>query len=163
MPSTLPFERGRLDQNFSNGTNTSIENYLTYTRDFGDHNIQAMAGYSFQETFGRYRAWSIGLFAPTGVEPRYNPGLGQELNMVDNKPSGWAQINELQSFFGRANYSYKNKMLFTATIRSDGSSKFGENKKYGTFPSFAAGWRISEEEFMKSLPFSNLKLRAGWG
>jgi iron complex outermembrane receptor protein len=163
MPSTLPFERGRLDQNFSNGTNTIIENYLTYTRDFGDHNIQAMAGYSFQETFGRYRAWSIGLFAPTGVEPRYNPGLGQELNMVDNKPSGWAQINELQSFFGRANYSYKNKMLFTATIRSDGSSKFGENKKYGTFPSFAAGWRISEEEFMKSLPFSNLKLRAGWG
>jgi iron complex outermembrane receptor protein len=163
MPSTLPFERGRLDQNFSNGTNTIIENYLTYTRDFGDHNIQAMAGYSFQETFGRYRAWSIGLFAPTGVEPRYNPGLGQELNMVDNKPSGWAQINELQSFFGRANYSYKNKMLFTATLRSDGSSKFGENKKYGTFPSFAAGWRITEEEFMKSLPFSNLKLRAGWG
>lgn len=163
MPSTLPFERGRLDQNFSNGTNTIIENYLTYTRDFGDHNIQAMAGYSYQETSGRYRAWSIGLFAPTGVEPRYNPGLGQELNMVDNKPSGWAQINELQSFFGRANYSYKNKVLFTATLRSDGSSKFGENKKYGTFPSFAAGWRISEEEFMKSLPFSNLKLRAGWG
>lgn len=162
-PSTLPFERGRLDQNYSSGRNTIIENYLTYNQDFGDHNLSAMAGYSYQETFGRWRAWSIGLFAPTGVEPRYNPGLGQELNLVDNKPSGWAQINELQSFFGRANYNYKNKLLFTATVRSDGSSKFGENKKYGTFPSFAAGWRVTEESFMKSLPFTNLKLRAGWG
>jgi len=163
MPSTLPFERGRLDQNYSNGRNTIIENYLTYNHDFGNHNLSAMAGYSYQETYGRWRAWSIGLFAPTGVEPRYNPGLGQELNLVDNKPSGWAQINELQSFFGRANYNYKNKLLFTATVRSDGSSKFGENKKYGTFPSFAAGWRVTEEPFMKSLPFTNLKLRAGWG
>lgn len=163
MPSSIPYERGRLDQNFTNGRSTVFESYLTYNRTFGVHNFSAMGGYSYQETFGRYRAWSIGLFAPTGVEPRYNPGLGQELTMVDNKPSGWAQINELQSFFGRANYSYKDKILLTATVRADGSSKFGDNRKYGTFPSFAAGWRLSEEEFMKSLPFSNLKLRAGWG
>jgi iron complex outermembrane receptor protein len=163
IPSTLPYERGRLDQNFSNGRNTMIENYLTWTQDYGNHNISVLGGHSYQETYGRYRAWSIGLFAPTGVEPINNPGLGQELTMVDNKPNGWAQINELQSFFGRANYSFKGKLLFTATVRSDGSSKFGDNRKYGTFPSFAGGWRISEEPFMKSLPFSNLKLRAGWG
>ncbi len=53
--------------------------------------------------------------------------------------------------------------MLTATVRADGSSKFGENNKYGIFPSFAAGWRISEESFMESSPFSNLKLRAGWG
>ncbi len=53
--------------------------------------------------------------------------------------------------------------MITGTVRADGSSKFGENNKYGTFPSFAAGWRISQESFMGSLPFSNLKLRAGWG
>jgi len=163
MPSTIPFERGRLEQSFSNGRNTIIENYLTYTRDFGDHNFSVLAGHSYQETFGRWRGWSIDLFSPTGVEPHYNPGLGSELDLVDNKPGGWASINELQSFFGRANYSFKGKILLTATVRADGSSKFGDNKKYGVFPSFAAGWRISDEPFMKSTPFTNLKLRAGWG
>ncbi|MBV5313869.1 MAG: TonB-dependent receptor [Prolixibacteraceae bacterium] len=163
MPSTIPFERGRLEQSFSNGRNTMIENYLTYTRDFGDHNFSVLAGHSYQETFGRWRGWSIDLFSPTGVEPHYNPGLGSELDLVDNKPGGWASINELQSFFGRANYSFKGKILLTATVRADGSSKFGDNKKYGVFPSFAAGWRISDEPFMKSSPFTNLKLRAGWG
>lgn len=163
MPNTLPFERGRLEQSFSNGRNTLIENYLTYTHNFGDHNLSFLAGHSYQNSFDRWRKWSIDLFAPTGVEPHYNPGLGQEIDLVDNKPEGWASKNELQSFFGRANYSYKGKILFTATVRADGSSKFGANNKYGVFPSFAAGWRISEEEFMKSLPFSNLKIRAGWG
>ena len=163
MPSTIPFERGRLEQSFSNGRNTIIENYLTYTRAFGDHNLSVLAGHSYQETFGRWRGWSIDLFSPTGVEPHYNPGLGSELDLVDNKPGGWASINELQSFFGRANYSFKGKILLTATVRADGSSKFGDNRKYGVFPSFAAGWRISDEPFMKSSPFTNLKLRAGWG
>jgi len=163
MPSTVPFERGRLDQGFSNGNNTLIENYLTYTHNFGIHTLSLLAGHSYQKSFDRWRKWSIDLFSPTGVEPRYNPALGSELDLVDNKPEGWATKNELQSFFGRANYSYKDRILLTATVRADGSSKFGSNNKYGIFPSFAAGWRISEEKFMKSLPFSNLKLRAGWG
>src|SRR5690606_22128956 len=71
--------------------------------------------------------------------------------------------NELQSFFGRVNYGFRDRYLFTATVRADGSSKFGANNKYGTFPSFALGWRISEESFMQSSPFNDLKLRAGWG
>jgi hypothetical protein len=82
---------------------------------------------------------------------------------VLNQPGGFATINELQSFFGRASYGFKDKYLLTATLRVDGSSKFGSNNKYGSFPSFSAGWRISEESFMKSSPFSELKLRAGWG
>jgi iron complex outermembrane receptor protein len=163
MPSVDPFVEGRLQQNFFNGTNTLIENYLTYTFDLEDHNISLLGGYSYQKTDERYRTWNIDEFEANGIEPRYNPGLGQRLDLAGNRPDGWAQINELQSFFGRATYNYKGKYMLTGTVRVDGSSKFGENNKYGTFPSFAAGWRISEESFMESIPFSNLKLRAGWG
>lgn len=164
MPNADPFEEGRLQQNYWNGSNTLIENYLTYTYEEGDHNFTLLGGYSYQKIYDRYRSWNIDIFADNGIEPRYNPGLGQKLTLVDNHPSGWAQINELQSFFGRANYSYKGKYMVTATVRADGSSKFGENNKYGVFPSFAGGWRISEESFMQSSSlFSNLKLRAGWG
>ncbi len=164
MPNTDPFEEGGLRQNYSNGENTLIENYLTYTFDKNEHNVTLLAGHSYQKNYDRWRTWSILNFADNGIEPRYNPGLGQKLTLVDTPPSGWARINELQSFYGRANYSYKGKYMLTATVRADGSSKFGENNKYGVFPSFAAGWRISEESFMQSSSlFSNLKLRAGWG
>ncbi len=164
MPNTDPFEEGRLQQNYLNGENMLIENYLTYTLDKDDHNFTLLGGYSYQRIYDRWRSWNIRKFADNGIEPRYNPGLGQTLTLVDNPPSGWARINELQSFFGRANYSYKGKYMLTATVRADGSSKFGSNNKYGVFPSFAAGWRISEESFMQSTSlFSNLKLRAGWG
>jgi TonB-dependent starch-binding outer membrane protein SusC len=164
MPNANPYEEGSLTQQFSNGHNTLIENYLTYTLDKENHNFSFLAGHSYQNTFDRYRGWSITGFANNGIEPRYNPGLGQKLTLVSNQPSGWAQTDELQSFFGRANYSYLGKYLLTATVRADGSSKFGANNRYGTFPSFAAGWRVSEEDFMKSIPvISNLKLRASWG
>lgn len=163
MPNSDPFEEGRLQQNYMDGYNTLIENYLTYNFEKGDHSFTILGGHSYQKNYDRYRSWSIDLFADNGIEPRYNPGLGQRLTLVDNKPSGWARINELQSYFGRANYSYQGKYMLTATVRADGSSKFGENNKYGIFPSFAGGWRISEESFMETSPFSNLKLRAGWG
>jgi iron complex outermembrane receptor protein len=164
LPNTDPFEEGRLQQNYFNSENMLIENYLTYTFEKDDHNFTVLGGYSYQRDYERWRTWSIRKFADNGIEPRYNPGLGQTLTLVDTPPSGWARINELQSFFGRANYSYKGKYMLTATVRADGSSKFGSNNKYGVFPSFAAGWRISEESFMQSQSlFSNLKLRAGWG
>ena len=79
------------------------------------------------------------------------------------QPGGYALINELQSFFGRVNYQYKNKYLLTATLRADGSSKFGGNNKYGYFPSFSLGWKINDESFMENSAFDILKLRAGWG
>ncbi|NOR74464.1 MAG: SusC/RagA family TonB-linked outer membrane protein [Draconibacterium sp.] len=163
MPSVDPYIEGRLGQSFFNGTNTLIENYLTYTADFDDHNISLLGGYSYQKTDERSRSWNIIEFEPNGIEPRYNPGLGQQLDLSQNRPSGWARINELQSYFGRATYNYQGKYMLTGTVRVDGSSKFGGNNKYGTFPSFAAGWRISEESFMDSSPFTNLKRRAGWG
>ena len=85
------------------------------------------------------------------------------MTLANNRPGGYALINELQSFFGRVNYQFHDKYLLTATVRADGSSKFGENNKYGIFPSVSAGWRIIEENFMKGGIFSDLKLRAGWG
>ncbi len=163
MASKDPFVEGRLVQTFSNGTNTLIENYLTYDLNSGDHVLNLLAGHSYQKSFDRSSKWSINKFAPNGIEPIYNPGLGQLLTLVDNKPEGEAGIDELQSFFGRATYSYKGKYMLTGTVRADGSSKFGGNNKYGVFPSFAAGWRISDEPFMQSSVFNNLKLRAGWG
>ncbi|MCU7552589.1 SusC/RagA family TonB-linked outer membrane protein [Chitinophagaceae bacterium LB-8] len=72
-------------------------------------------------------------------------------------------ISELQSFFARAVGNYRDKYVLTATFRADGSSKFGENNRYGYFPSFAAAWNIKNESFMQGGAFSNLKLRLGWG
>jgi hypothetical protein len=81
-----------------------------------------------------------------------------------SEPTSYALVNEMQSFFGRLNYNLAEKYLLTATLRRDGSSKFGENVKYGNFPSFAFAWRLSQEDFISNLNvFNNLKLRLGWG
>ena len=163
LPNAVPLREGRLETFYNTGNNQLIENYLTYEYVTTRHNISALAGHSYQKFFGQLRGTSINKFPISDIEPIYNPGLGQELTLANNKPSGSAGINELQSFFGRVNYQYNDKYLVTATVRADGSSKFGANNKYGIFPSFSLGWRITEEEFMKSSPFDNLKLRAGWG
>jgi iron complex outermembrane receptor protein len=163
FPSTVPPQDGRFETTNKHNNNKLIENYLTYTVTKKDHSIAALLGHSYQKFFIHERTFSINKFAISPIDPRYNPGLGLDLTMANNKPTGSATKNELQSFFGRVNYAFKDKYLFTATVRADGSSKFGENNKYGTFPSFSLGWRISDEGFMQSLPVSNLKLRAGWG
>ncbi|WP_409017757.1 SusC/RagA family TonB-linked outer membrane protein [Dyadobacter sp. CY323] len=163
LPNTIPYEIGRFETYNLKNTNRLLENYLTYTVSNKTHTFSALVGHSYQRIFIQGRDFSVNKFPISDIEPIYNPGLGQDLNLVQNHPGGFATINELQSFFGRANYSLKDKYLATATLRVDGSSKFGDNNKYGYFPSFSLGWRISEEPFMKSSPFSDLKLRAGWG
>ncbi|MER0439007.1 TonB-dependent receptor [Emticicia sp. W12TSBA100-4] len=163
LPNAVPLQDGRLESIYITNNNSLIENYLTYTKDFNNNSFSALVGHSYQKIFLQGRSSSINKFPISDIDPIYNPGLGQELTLANNKPSGYATKNELQSFFSRLNYSFKDKYLLTATVRADGSSKFGANNKYGIFPSFAAGWRISEEEFMKGSRISNLKLRAGWG
>jgi iron complex outermembrane receptor protein len=163
MPTLVPVRDGRLETYYTNNRNTLVENYLTYNFNAGDHGFSALAGHSYQKIFLQGRNYSINRFAITGIEPQYNPGLGQDLTLANNRPGGYAIENELQSVFGRVNYQYKNKYLATANFRADGSTKFGGNNKYGYFPSFSLGWKISEEKFMKNSLFSNLKLRAGWG
>ena len=155
---------GYLAQTFGKYRNNLIENYLTYSFDVGEHNLSILGGHSYQKTFFRGSTWSIDEFpADTGIDPRNNPGLGGDTNITDHRPSGSTYENELQSYFGRANWSFRDRYLFTATVRADGSSKFGKNNKYGVFSSFAGSWRIIEEDFMEGSIFSDLKLRAGWG
>lgn len=163
LPSTIPFRDGRLDNVYNWNRNTLVENYLTYAWSKAKHSVSALAGHSYQKIFVQQRNSSINRFVVGGVDPIYNPGVGQDLTLANNRPGGFAFINELQSFFGRVTYQFNNKYLFTANFRSDGSSKFGENNKYGYFPSFSFGWKISDEAFMQNSIFSNLKLRAGWG
>jgi len=164
LPSVAPFREGRLETFYNYNRNTVIENYLTYSWSKTHHNLSALAGHSYQKIFVQGRNNSINRFPVSSVEPRYNPGLGQLLDLSTNRPGGYAFINELQSFFGRVTYQYDSKYLATVNFRADGSSKFGENNKYGYFPSFSLGWKISEEDFMKnSTIVDNLKLRAGWG
>nr|HMP31218.1 TonB-dependent receptor [Saprospiraceae bacterium] len=162
LPNAEPFVEGSLNTIYTNNLNLLTENYLTYNLTQGKNFLSALIGHSYQKINLDGRSYSITRFPINGIEPLNNPGLGQDLTLNNHRPSGYAIINELQSFFGRATYQYEGKYLATVTVRSDGSSKFGTNRKYGVFPSFSLGWRISEETFMKDKGI-DLKLRGGWG
>ena len=163
LANLVPQQNGRLDTYNNSNQNSLVENYITFNLEEGDHVFSALLGHSFQKIQYQGRTWSINKFPIVPTEPIYNPGIGQELTLATNRPSGSATINELQSFFSRLNYQFQDKYLVTATVRADGSSKFGSNNKYGYFPSFSLGWRLSEEPFLKNTSISNLKLRGGWG
>lgn len=152
---------GALDVAISSNANKLVENTLTYNWNNYRHNVTVLAGHSYQTFLDETRITSAKGFAANNIEPRF-----QDHTSTDKYPTtvnSSAVKNELQSFFGRVNYVYEDKYLFTATFRADGSSKFGENNKYGYFPSFALGWNISKEDFMANSVFNNLKLRASWG
>lgn len=152
---------GTLDVGISTNTNQLVENTLTYNWNNYQHNVTVLVGHSYQKFLDEYRVTSARGFADNNIEPRY-----QDHNSTSEYPTtvnSSAVRNELQSFFGRVNYTYADKYLLTATLRADGSSKFGENNKYGYFPSFALGWNMAKEDFMAGSAFDNLKLRASWG
>ena len=152
---------GTLDELVSSNRNSLVENTLTYNWNNYKHNFTALVGHSYQSFLDQFRGTSSRGFADNNIEPRY-----QSQNSTAQFPttkSASAVRDELQSFFGRLNYVYDEKYLVTATLRADGSSKFGENNKYGYFPSFALGWNLSKEEFMANSFFNNLKVRTSWG
>ncbi|SDM46575.1 iron complex outermembrane recepter protein [Catalinimonas alkaloidigena] len=152
---------GSLVSLLSTNTNQLVENTLTYTWQQEVHNLTLLAGHSYQTFLDENREFSYRGFANNNIEPKY-----QDQNSTTVYPTtvtAAAVKNELQSFFGRVNYSYANRYLFTATLRADGSSKFGANNKYGYFPSVALGWNLSNEDFVNKSVFNNLKVRASWG
>jgi len=154
---------GRYVQQNIESKNLLVEHYLTYSTTFDKHKLDLLAGFSYQDFDRSGTTYSLIGIAPQGqgVPPKYNPGY--KYTSID-APTGYSQENELQSFFGRANYSFNEKYLFTASIRADGSTRFGKNNKYGYFPSFAAGWNLMKEDFMpQSDLINNLKVRASWG
>lgn len=136
--------------------NILVENLLTFDRTFGEHKISALAGYTYQDSrFRHIQAYGEGL--PQGLEE-----IDAATTNRSNEGNSWRSV--LTSILGRVFYSYQNKYLFTATIRRDGSSKFGKNKRYGYFPSFSLGWNVAEEKFMENVHWlDQLKLRGGYG
>jgi TonB-linked SusC/RagA family outer membrane protein len=153
---------GSLSTLISSNTNKLVENTLTYNWHKDVHHATLLAGHSYQSFLEENRTFSYNGFANNNIEPKYQDQTSTTAYPTSVNSS--AVKNELQSFFGRLNYSYNDRYLFTATLRADGSSKFGSNNKYGYFPSVALGWNISKENFMSSFSFfNNLKLRASWG
>lgn len=155
---------GEAYQGFSKNDDIVFEWLANFNKSFGKHDIKAVGGYSFQEFNGESFNMTNFNFPVDGVGP-WDIGKGKYLS------EGRATLNShkdprqrLIAFLGRVNYTFNDKYLFSASVRREGSSKFGANNKWGTFPAVSAGWRISKEPFMDQVAFiSDLKLRAGYG
>lgn len=143
-------------------SNYLMEHTLTYNRTFGDFDFNGVLGYSFQEFFRSGNTMRGQGFFITDQETYLSNLNYASQFLADNQSSFEDPEDQLQSYFGRINLTYLGKFLFTATVRTDGSSRFGEDNFYGTFPAFALGWKLSEESFTPDL-FTDLKLRLGWG
>lgn len=153
-------QNGTANQNNSRENFWSSENYFTYDKKIGtDHSLNAMVGLSWQESHYTFFGASSQNFS-TDFFQYNNLGAGSQQNASSSNRSRFS----LNSYFGRVNYAFREKYLFTVTGRADASSKFGDEFKWGYFPSAAIGWRVSEEEFLRnSSTISNLKLRASVG
>ena len=161
------------DLSKSNGDNFTWlwENTLNYNKQFGLHNINAVAGYTMQ----KIRSESLSLAGQNlirdgedfwYIEPPYVIDEANNINMLQNIFNGVDPnlYYNMVSYLFRANYTYNSRYIFTATFRRDGSSKFAKENRFGNFPSFALGWNIGNEEFMQQFEFlSSMKLRASWG
>jgi len=134
------------------------DNYFTFDHTFGGHHaVNVMAGVSAQWNHAYWMSGQMNGFLFDTVHQLAN---GEKIFDLDGSQSEWA----LMSYMARANYSYDDKYLLTATIRRDGSSRFGKSNRWGTFPSMSAAWRISSEEFFpQDTAIKDLKLRLGWG
>ncbi len=139
------------------GTTYLIENTLNYNFKIKNHSFGFLLGQSLQKN--KFQRLAVSGENANEGEPLIVTNLTQNLGIQD-----FTSEESLLSYFGKMNYSFRNKYLMTAIVRRDGSSKFGSNNKWGTFPSLSVGWRISEEDFIsKEGSLSGLKLRAGWG
>ncbi|MDR3261435.1 MAG: TonB-dependent receptor [Tannerella sp.] len=141
-----------------NNLDKTLFNTLNWEQTLGDsHNVKLLAGYSYED------------FYASNFYAQREGYLGNELhelNAGSNNPTvgGTSSKSVLMSYFGRANYGYKDRYLLEANFRYDGSSRFAKGNRWGLFPSFSAGWRLSEEAFMQNVDWiNNLKLRASWG
>ena len=148
----------RATTRYQNHTNTAT---INYAKTFGKHDISILLG-----TEQYY--WNVKGFSATrtGLLDLDLPDFTAALDLLDPTLGGTAEQDYgVISYFGRLNYAYKNRYLLEANFRRDGSSRFGPDSRWGTFPSFSAAWRISEEPFMEKMKgiFSNLKLRASYG
>ena len=146
--------------NNSHGYSLGIQTYLTYNLNYDIHNLTLMAGNEVSKSWGQWVSASARQF-----DSVWNRNLALT-NDPDNKQGSGAYNADTHtiSYFARGTYSLMDRYILTATVRRDGSSNFGSGNRWGTFPSVAGAWRISEEPFMKDAKWvNNLKLRLGWG
>lgn len=148
----------KLDVNWNSRRELTLEGLIKYEKDYGDHNVSALAGYSQIESKYEFLDAYRDRFPTNGL---FELNAGSSENQ---KNEGGASEWGLVSYFGRLQYDYLGKYLFEANVRYDGSSRFDEGNKFGVFPSFSAGWRLSEEQFLQNVDWLySLKLRASWG
>lgn len=141
----------------------NVENTLTYTNKFGDHNLTVLLGQgAYVENIGEGSSTTMfGL----PITDYHDASFGFDIPQSDRNTATWVFTeHKLSSLFSRLNYDYKEKYLVTGIIRRDGSTRFGRNNKYGVFPSFNLGWVITKEDFWKENNIVNtLKIRGGYG
>ena len=164
--SQLPYggTKGKAHRDTRLGHDQTFETYLNYDLNFAKvHKLSLMAGYSWEERVNN-DGFGVSVYNFYNDQLGFkNLAYGNFINGMSDVDSGVEEIVRNISFYGRANYSYDGKYLLQATVRRDGSSVFGANNRWGTFPSVSAAWNIAEESFMKDGIFDQLKLRAGYG
>ncbi len=156
---------GSATRRYDNWQNETIETTIDYIKSFDKHNLVALAGYSYEHNFREWYRVNNSNF-DSDVFSYYNLGAGSNLlnNPTQSMMESFVSQDDLASFFGRINYNYDERYLLSASIRHEASTRLGKNHKWGTFPAVSAGWRISNESFMKDIEFINeLKLRLGYG
>ena len=154
----IPTAAVSIRQNFENLTWLN-ENLITYAKSVKDHNFEVLGGFTQQ----KFRADGSRIQADTYADDRL-PTIQGAINVNRGGTQSFVQEWALTSLLSRLTYNYKGKYLFTASVRRDGSSRFGSNNRWGTFPSVSAGWVLSDENFLKSMPkISFAKLRTSYG
>ena len=156
--NTPPIDRvGHSTSTRGQSFNWLIENTITYNKTFNKkHRIDVLAGYTAQKSKSDIINISANPYPNDFIQ---TINAAQAINAWGQSINEWSMI----SYIGRANYSFSDKYLFTATIRSDGSSRFGPENRFAIFPSFAAAWRVTEEDFLQDNLINNLKIRLSWG
>src|SRR5690554_79678 len=155
---------GFASHNYGQFRDNTFEAFATYNQIFGEHILNVVGGYSFQEFNRQGFSASNSDFAVDGIEEN---DLGTGRFLAEGR-AGLGSYRDprvrLMAFFGRVNYSFDNRYLITASVRREGSSKFAEANRWGMFPAVSLGWNIHNESFMAGQElFNNLKLRAGYG
>lgn len=142
--------------------NWNIENTITYSKRFGDHNVTALAG---QGTYVENIGGGLGLtYFNLPVSSYKDASFRFDIPQANRTTYASEGIHhKIASWFGRVNYDYQDKYLLTAIFRTDGSTRFGFNNKFARFPSFSAGWNVHREEFWRSSTINSLKIRGGYG
>lgn len=152
-------EFGSAEDNRSMNTVFTFDNILNWKKNYGNHNVEAMLGTSWTDAYYTSSSISGSHFKDDNIKT-LNVANQIGLNGASSNANAWA----IMSYFGRVSYNFNSKYLFTANIRRDGSSRLHPDHRWGTFPSFSAGWRLSSEEFMQGITWlDDLKIRGGWG